>query len=193
MPLKLGDPPGATRDSIRDMLREICPEADWQVTQDGTVAPRDPGFCESPMTREAVTQSPAGCRCICSLVESAKTITVTVVDDLSSSGGGRTIPASWDDYSNGTGSDATVNIENRNRYRQRRPDSGDWIDVPDWIILAHELCGHALPTAKGDHREARPGKPGYKPDWHRQSEQAEDAIRQARGLPLRGTNHGLKP
>lgn len=188
MPLKLGDPPGATRDSIRDMFREICPEADWQVAQDGTVAPRDQVFCES-----LATQMSPGCRCICLLIGSARTVTVTVADDLSASGGGRTLPANWDDYSNGTGSDTAVNVENRNRYRQRRLDNGDWIDVPDWIILAHELCGHALPTTKGDHPEARPGKPGYKLDWHRQSEQAEDEIRQARGLPLRSTKHGLKP
>lgn len=171
------------------MVRKICPEADLQVAGDGTVTTNPPDFC----TREREPLLSHGCQCICDLIASGRTVTIRVRRDLSANGGGRTVPANWDDYSNGTGSDATVNIENQNRYCQRRRDTGDWMDVPDWVILAHELCGHALPVTRGNHPEARPGRPGFSPDWHRQSEQIEDDMRQERGLPLRGTDHGLKP
>jgi hypothetical protein len=133
------------------------------------------------------------CRCICRLLTFGRTVTVGVRHDLSAFGGGLTIPSNADDAVNGRGSDQRVFVENRNRYRQRQRDTGAWMDVQDWVILAHELCGHALPAGEGNHPEARPGKPGYSPRWHSRSEQAEDDIRSEHGLPPRGTDHGLRP
>ncbi len=186
--IRLGDGTDQTRESILGMLRTICPEADLRVADDGVVTTNPPDFC----SRRPETPLSLGCQCICDLIASGKTVTVRVREDLSAFGGGRTTSANDDDSVNGTGSDQTVEIENRNRYRQRRGDTREWMDVPDWVILAHELCGHALPGVNGAEREWRPGKPGYRRDWHRSSEQAEDQIRRERGLPPRGTGHGLR-
>jgi hypothetical protein len=119
-------------------------------------------------------------------------VTIRIKDDLSAHGGGRTIAANDDLSVNGIGSDQTVEIEKKNRYRQRATSTREWMAVPDWIVLAHELCGHAFPGINGAEQEWRPGKPGYRRDWHRASEQFESDLRMEHGLPSRGTEHGVK-
>ncbi len=166
MTLMLGDPVGMNRDSVHRMIQHICPEAKFQVDADGVVIIKDGDF----YTHEREALLIPGCNCLRVLIASDKIVIIVVRQDLSKVGGGRTDPANADRGTNGKGSDAVVNIENRNRYRQRKPDIRDWIDVPDWVILAHELCGHALPLTLGNHPEWRPGKPGYRQGWHRQSQ-----------------------
>ena len=188
MTLKLKDPPGAVRDAVRDMLKKICPEADIQVADDGTVSTKEADFC----TKKTEIPLPKGCTCVCEAIRSAKTITIVVQDDLSAHGGGRTDDAKPNDTVNGTGSDETVNIENKNRWRLDKKDAGgNFIDDPDWIILAHELCGHAVPGSKGTHPEWRPGKPGYKPNWHDDAINKENEVRKARGVPERPLDAGV--
>ncbi len=189
MTLMLGDPLGANRGSVKAMLRNICPKADLRISTEGVVTIEYGDFC----THKHETSLSHGCVCQCTLIESEKIVIIVVREDLGKSGGGRTDPSAADSGSNGEGCDSVVNIENGNRYRQRRRDSGEWMDVPDWVMLAHELCGHALPLALGNHPEWRPGRPGYKPNWHSQSQKAEDEIRTNHGLPPHGTNHGVKP
>src|SRR6266540_6446706 len=63
---------------------------------------------------------------------------------------------------------------------------GAWTDEPDWLILGHELCGHAVPGASGSHPEWRPGKKGYDPAWHLQAFEHEDDLRESFGLPRLG-------
>jgi hypothetical protein len=112
-------------------------------------------------------------------------ITIVIREDLESFGGGRTDDDVPDDTSNGKGSDETVNVEKRNRWHVRDA-KGNWVDDPDWVILGHELCGHAVPGALGRHPEWRPTKKGYDPNWHARAFEAEDAIRKAAGLPELG-------
>jgi hypothetical protein len=130
--LKLKDPPGKVRDAVQDMLKKICPEADIQVADDGTVSTKEADFC----TKQRELLLPNAWQCVCAAIGSAKTITILVQDDLSATGGGRTDDANSDDTANGKGSDETVNIENKNRWRLDKKDKdGNWIDDPDWIIL----------------------------------------------------------
>ena len=181
LPLKLKDPAGKNRDSVLDMLKKICPEANLQVADDGTVSTKDADFC----TKQRETPLPNACKCVCAAIGTGKTISIEVKDDVSAGKGGRTGVAKPNDAFNGTGSDVTIEIENKNRWRLDKKDKDDWIDDPDWIILAHELCGHAVPDSKGTHPECRPGKPGYKPDWHNDSVKKENEVRSDRGLPER--------
>jgi len=139
------------------------------------------------------THTCTSCKCLCKMISSSKTVTIEISNDLSRAGGGITIDEVPDDTANGNGSNETVRIENQNRYRQRNPDTGDWQNVPDWIILAHELCGHALPGIQGVHPEWRPGRSGYDPNWHDKAKEIEDNIREEHELPKRGTDHGLRP
>ncbi len=192
MSLKIDEPPGTNRDIVRDMLRQICPKAVLNVAEDGTVNLLDPNFCIAALAGMIAMQHRSCCKCICDIVGSERTVTIRVNDDLKLHGGGRTIAADNDDSANGIGSDQTVEIENKSRYRQKRTDTLEWMDVPGWVILAHELCGHALPGINGTEPEWRPGKPGYRKDWHHASEQIETDIRTEHRLPNRGTNHRVK-
>lgn len=182
MPIKLKDPAGENRDSVVAMLNRICPEAEIQVGNEGVVSARQVDFCtklrEMPLSN--------ACKCICVAIGLIKTITIVVSDDLSAWAGGRTDVSNPADATNGKGSDVTVNIENKARWRLDKKDKdNDWIDDPDWIILAHELCGHAVPDAKGSHPEWRPSKPGYKPNWHDDAIKKENEVRGDRGLAER--------
>lgn len=182
MPLKLKDPPGNTRDSVLEMLKKICPEANLQVANDGSISTRERDFC----AKQREVPIPNACKCICAAIQSDRTITIVVRDDLSATKGGRTDDANPDDTANGKGSDETVNIENKNRWRLDKKDKdGNWIDDPDWIILAHELCGHAVPGTKGTHPEWRSSRPGYTPNWHDDAVKKENEVRGDRGLPER--------
>jgi hypothetical protein len=181
VPLTLKDPAGAKRDAVRDMLKKICPEADIQVADNGTVSAKDANFCkrEDPPLK-------GSCKCVCRAIASTRTITISVADDLSATGGGRTTFPNDDNFKNGTGSDADIQVENKDRWRLDKKDQhGEWIDDPDWIILAHELCGHAVPVTAGTHPESRPGKPGYTRSWHDDAVQKENGTRSDRGIPDR--------
>lgn len=224
MTIKLGDPAGANRDSVRDMLRTICGDADLQVAADGTVTTNDADFCddleaqiaggegegeeeEAPPAEPPAPAPPAAppavatveaCKCICEAIrggDNGKTITIEINNNLRAAGGGKTTDDVPDDTANGNGSDETVEIENQDRWRVRRKDNNQWVDEPDWIILAHELCGHAVPGVNGTHPEWRPGKPGYRRNWHDEAFDREDTIRDQAGLPEIGGAHSpsVKP
>lgn len=180
MTLRLGDSAGKRRDAALEMLRQLCPAAELTVSAAGIVALVRRSFCS-----EADAES-HGCHCVCAAIAAPRTIAVHVRDDLSPFGGGRTDDDEPDDTTNGVGSDEIVNVEQRNRWRVRNPATGAWADEPDWIILGHELCGHAVPGANGTHPEWRPGKKAYDPDWHVQAFEREDELRESFGLPRLG-------
>jgi hypothetical protein len=182
LPIKLKDPAGKNRDSVLDMLKKVCPEANLQAAADGTISTKAKDFCTQ--NREIPLSN--SCKCICAAVGSTKTITIVIKDDLSAWAGGRTDVDNPDDAVNGKGSEVTVNIENKSRWRlDKKYRDGNWIEDPDWIILVHELCGHAIPDTKGNHPEWRPTKPGYRPNWHDDAISKENDVRGDRGIPDR--------
>lgn len=177
--IKLTDPAGPNRDAVLAMLRNICPEGNLRVDPDGTVVIQSAAACRDPA---------AGCRCICHMVSFSGDTNISIAHDLSAFGGGVTTPANPADCVRtadghmGRGSTANVQVENRSRYQVRDMSVPPvWVDEPDWMILAHELCGHAIHDRRGDHPKWMPPAPD--PDWHRQSQDATAEIRAARGLP----------
>ncbi|HEY4642986.1 MAG TPA: hypothetical protein VII75_16725 [Thermoanaerobaculia bacterium] len=179
MTVKLGNTIPSDRNAALHLLQLLCADADLAADPSGEVRPRNPEFCG-----RAREDQPA-CRCICDAIAAPRTITIVIREDLESFGGGRTDDDVPDDTSNGKGSDETVNVEKRNRWHVR-DSQGNWIDDPDWVILGHELCGHAVAGALGKHPEWRPTKKGYDPNWHARAFETEDAIRKAAGLPELG-------
>jgi hypothetical protein len=163
-----GDPAAGAARAVLEMLRTICPEADLRLDPDGTVVVQRAGACSPDSPRRS-------CRCICEAIEFDRTVTIRIDARRARRGrGGLTVDAVEDNTANGVGSDETIYVDSRNTFR-----------APDWIILGHELCGHALPGMRGNHPEWRPGRPGYDPNWHQRSIDAENVIRGERDLPPR--------
>jgi hypothetical protein len=187
MTIRLLDPAGPNRDSVLDMLRTLCPAANFSLNPDGTVRINTMICRDLPETAgiEVI------CRCLCHMVGFGTEVRIRVAFDLSAFGGGVTFDDNPDDsvmrgdppvLGRGTGSE--VRIENRGRWRARRMDDPTQIvPEPDWLILAHELCGHALRMQRGDHTERRPGRPRYDPNWHNQALAVGQRERAARGMP----------
>ena len=181
MTIRLGDAPGPNRDNVLDLLRTICPEGGLQLNDDGTVK----------VTTQICRDPNISCGCICQLIIFDRTVTINVDNNLTAEGGGVTFPANPDDAISGNspsgfgaGTDCEVRIETRNRWRARRADDPtQFTDEPDWLILAHELCGHTLRNFRGDHAPWIPGTPGYNPHWHDQALDAGADIRRERRLP----------
>jgi hypothetical protein len=164
------------------MMRTICADADLQVNDDSTIRVGNAQACRDPN---------GACRCICHLVSFGRTVTVRVNNNLARFGGGVTHP---DDFTQGAaqrdgtpsaGTGSSVEVETQNRWQaMREDDPTQFVDEPDWLILAHELCGHALHLMRGDHARVPPqeGALPY-PENHRQATDAGAAIRAEKGLP----------
>ncbi len=189
MGIRISEPAGANRDAVLDMLRQISPAAGFEMDADGNVRITTQ-ICAELLAVTAPTALPA--RCLCDImIFGGDPVRITVHADLSAHLGGVTI----DDRPNdsvagnspsgfGRGTSSEVRIENQNRWRARLvTDPTQTTPEPDWLILAHELCGHALPNLRGDHPEWRPGRPGYSPNWHDAALNAGRTARAIYGLP----------
>jgi len=192
----LHDPEGSQeRSQILEMLRTICPEGDVNANADGNVFLRGGRPCGDVHN--------VSCQCLCALLEfDSLTVSIKVNRHLGRWCGGRIRlpppPPGWPrgvpidpatlqpDGSRGPGVSPDVEIEPGDHYvAARADDPTKCVPEPDWLILAHELCGHAVHMMRGDAtRDETQNPPGLPyPDNHRQATDAGAAIRAARGLP----------
>lgn len=182
----------ADPDRVLRKLRTLCPDAQLERAEDGTVTVGASDFCEGvecdPAEGEGESTLGHGCRCICCLIRSERTVHILETWEVNNEGGGRTVPVDKDAAFDGTGTDVTTTIEYQGRYVVTDPATGESVEDPDWIILGHELCGHALPMMEGRHPEFRPGRPGYRADFHEEAFEVEDAIREENDLPQLGVH-----
>lgn len=180
MTLKIGHAAGAQRGAVKSMLDTLCPQGNWQVAVDGTVTPGNPEFCSDPL------DGPHSRVCLCKIIQSPRSATIEIRADLRAAGGGRTLMDNPDDATNGSGTDVDVHVENRDRWEFFDAANNKVVSDPDWMILGHELCGHARGDMEGNHPEWRPGKPGYRPDWHDDAIAREDELRDEHNMDRRG-------
>lgn len=176
----------AYRDSVEDALREICPDAG--ISDDGSV------FIACP------TQSgnSEGCDCLTKLANSSNE---HVIKDGDPGVGPYTDPANPGDASTtgpgtdlegppapGAGTGSQINWDPSTTYSPDPEDSKSRSRIPDSIILAHELCGHAqefdLGTDAGDPPPGTP--PTAIPQFEVGPIMIENIIRREMGYPPRG-------
>jgi len=146
--------------AVEGLLADTCPDGGCRVdTGTGNVTTKGK-FCEwhppfLPDVLEADSSStPAGCRCICDVINGAETTTIAF-----GAGGPGTTPGSVvgaGPGQGGTPTSPTVSIDPR--FHGQYKINSRWVDVPFHLLLAHELCGHALPKMRGTH-VARGAKP----------------------------------
>ena len=131
------------------------------------------------------SKTPAGCGCICDLVNSAHVWTIRVDD------------ASWphtvfddDDAANGkkpggTGGMVFAPSPNSPKLWGAATASGKELNIDPWLVLGHELCGHGWLGNFGRHGpdETKPRGEG----GHQETVARENLLRQEHGIELRGT------
>ena len=180
--------------TIEGYLKVLC--ADGGVTVDagtGAVtisssfcssAPMPPGFVGPPSPTAATSSTAAGCGCLCDMVASGHTWTI-VVDD------GAWPHTDFDDHDaangvtpGGSGGSVTAPSPNSPKLWGAGTASGGTLDIPSWLVLGHELCGHAWMGDKGTHGpdHAQPRGEG----GHQETVKRENLIRGEHGMELRG-------
>lgn len=189
LPPNIQGPPTPLTHAVQQMLNDLCADGQFQVnTTSGEVTMADPEFCEewhAPMLpdikRVNNTATPAGCSCLCDVVNNAQTTTVEF-----RAGGPGTNPGSVAGAGAGQGgvkTNATVKIDPNFQGQYRI--NGNWVDVPFYLLFSHELCGHALPKMQGTHvaRGATPA--GGTPPQEQHAVDVERDIAAEHGEPRR--------
>jgi len=163
---------------IQKLLADTCPDGNFQVDPvSGIVTPSTKWFCEWRIPLKAdkimadIASKPVGCRCLCDVCNSVQTTTIAY-----GAGGPGTSPGSTTDKGPGQGgmaADPTVQVDPRFKGQYRI--DGKWVDVPFHLLLAHEICGHALPKMQGRHakrgiapKDGTPPQEKYAVDIERQ-------------------------
>ncbi|MCX9009877.1 MAG: DUF4157 domain-containing protein [Candidatus Methanoperedens sp.] len=190
IPLPAGTegPPTPLTYAVSGLLRDTCPDGNFQVdSSTGVVSSGRATFCQwhpplLPDKLEAdASSTPAGCRCICDIVNSAQTTNIDfrtgAPETRPEMRGGRPVGLAG----TGTGN-PTVRIDPR--FQGQYLIGGRWVDIPFHLIFSHELCGHALPLMGGSHVAPGPGPRGGTPPHERQAVDVERAIAAEHSPPL---------
>jgi hypothetical protein len=167
--LPAGATPGETKQKIvNDYVAVLCPSF---AASAGRVAPVAAGFCPGGT---AASAAPAACACLCSMHGLADTWTI-VVDD--------------NDWPHTDDTTKTVTVHS--------PFSGvafgAWAagppphrtSEPNWLVLGHELCGHAELMSRGVHPTGPAPTHGGRPS-HDVTVGVENTIAAEHGIPAAG-------
>ena len=185
------------KDTVLDYLNTICPSGTVTISSAGDVAV-SPLFCSAKpfsfsmgpiaVTAANVTTSatPVGCGCLCELASPSNTNNWRItVDDNSWPHTDFDDPAkAGTPGSGGTGGVVTAPSPNSQKLWGAVTKPGAFADIPPWLVLGHELCGHAWEGNTGDaKKDAVPvrGRGG-----HQETVGRENLLRAEHSLTLRG-------
>ena len=174
--------------AVQSLLTETCPTGGITVNPASGVVSAKQAFCEwhPPLlpgrTQANISDTPVGCQCLCDIINNTETTTVEFVAGAAPAtvpnvvGG---VPRGF--AGTGTGSPAVpVDPRFQGQYRI----NGKWVDIPFYLILAHELCGHALPFMTGTQVPIGRGPVGGVPPHERTSVDVERQIAAEHNPPL---------
>ena len=183
-------------DTIREYLDTICAGGTVAVDAGTGDVTLSAGFCVTPVPPQgstALVTSPAqssatraGCNCLCDLIGSAHDWRIEVNDAAWPE---TKFDSDWKakDKKNGSGGKVTAPSLNSQKVwgTATATATGAAYDTPSWLVLAHELCGHAWLGDQGmhgpDHKKRR-GEGG-----HQFTVDRENLIRGEHQIPLRGS------
>jgi hypothetical protein len=138
-----------------------------------------------PVRLAALTSTATGCGCLCDIINSANIWTI-LIDDTSWPHTDFNNPkASEDPTSGGTGGRVTAPSPNSPNLWGAAAVSGKNLDIDPWLVLGHELCGHAWMGDHGGHgidKTAQRGRGG-----HQATVARENLIRSEHGIEARGS------
>lgn len=170
--------------TVKNYLTKLCPTGKVGVDGAGGEVTIDGAFCKDPAGAKA-SKTQTGCGCICDLVESKNKWKIlvddknwphTIFDDDDAALGKK---------KGGSGGIVTTPSPNSPKLWGASTASGNLLDTDPWLVLGHELCGHAWLGNSGQHAadETPPrGKGG-----HQATVKRENLLRKEHGIELRGT------
>jgi hypothetical protein len=159
-------------------LDRLCPEGNVQVDAKTGVVTVDGTVCGGK------SKTPTGCDCLCHMIGSANKWKIEITD------------TGWpytkfdshskaEDPNRGSGGTVTAPSPNDPREFGTATVSGALLKTDPWLVLGHELCGHAWMGDQGLHGpdEAQPRGEG----GHQATVKRENLIRAEQGIELRGS------
>lgn len=181
--------------TIEDYLASLCGTGKVGVNNGTGAVSIDKSFCTQPSlpagvsgpaapSRAQASATATGCGCLCDLVSSSHDWRIQVddknwphtdFDDPSAAVG--TTPG-------GTGGQVTAPSPNSSKLWGAGTVSGKELDIDPWLVLGHELCGHAWMGDTGGHAAdiASPRGEG----GHQETVKRENLIRKEHGIEARG-------
>jgi hypothetical protein len=148
-------------------------------------APVAPDFIGPPAPSASNTGTQTGCGCICDIVTSKNQWKISVDDnswphtDFDDHG------AALGNKPGGSGGTVTAPSPNSTKLWGAETVSGKETDIDPWLVLGHELCGHAWMGNTGSHAadEASPRGEG----GHQETVKRENLLRAEHGMEARGS------
>ena len=182
IPLAPGEfgPPTPLTFAIQGLIGDTCPDGQFAVdSTTGNVTSSRANFCDDPppappILAADVSSTPVGCGCLCDVINHALTTTIAF-----RAGGPGTTPVG----ATGTGPGSPT-VRADPRFQGQYRISGRWVDIPFHLILAHEICGHALDLMRGTQVARGPGPRGGTPPHERRSVDVERDIAAEHNPPL---------
>ncbi len=196
---KIPDPDGkglkqTNAKTIEQYLASLCAAGSFKVNGAGDVGAGG-GLCSKEIvgpTEEEETKSgqqrvdtPTGCSCICDLTGSKNLWTIVVSDARTPSTGYTEIAKANTEGSGGSGGALRVPSPNSRKLWGATTRSGVNLNMDPWLVLGHELCGHAWLADQGKRGPdvAKPRGSG----GHQVAVGRENLIRQEHRIEARGS------
>jgi hypothetical protein len=182
--------------TVKDYLTQLCPTGGVSVNNGTGAVALSGGYCSAPALAPGTmgpplpspaqsSATPAGCDCLCDMIGSANSWAIEVDD------------AAWPhtDFTNhtaangpgppGSGGKVTAPSPNSTKLWGAGTTTGAAQDIPAWLVLGHELCGHAW---MGDHGAHAPDEAHLRGEGgHQATVQRENLIRGEHSIALRGS------
>jgi len=177
-------------DTVISYLNEICKDAHPSIAS-GIISV-DNSFCSGtatgadgkPQSKIQQSKTPAGCSCICDMVNSPHTFKIVIDDTVApnTSADDRTLART-------TGTGATITVGSPNgKTANTLSQSGNVQTIPPWLVLAHELCGHSSFINKGKSLDDYIGNAVTGRGDHTATVTIENKIRAEHAIEARGTH-----
>ncbi len=177
-------------------LTSICPAGSVTTNAATGAVNMNSAFCTQPTamppgaagpapTRAMISTHPTGCSCLCDMVSSSHDWHIEIDDSAWPHTDFDNRDAANGIIPGGSGGTVFAPSPNNRRLYGAATVSGRALNVDPWLVLGHELCGHAWPGDSGAHgpNVAKPRGEG----GHQLAVRRENQLRAEHGIELRGT------
>ena len=181
-------------ETAQEYLNQLCsegvdvnPGSGEVTTAEGFCSPIAPGpfflFGQWYPSPAETMDTPTGCTCVCDMVHSDNEWRIRIDDENWPHTRFDDSDAADHSAPHGTGGIVTAPSPNSQRVWGTATTSGDLVHIDPWLVLGHELCGHAWLGDSGTHAEERRRGEG----GHQNTVERENAIREEHGIEARGS------